>query len=658
MSSPSSLFDPCIPPKSPIIPGQQPEDVVASQMCFILEWLHAHDMLATADSFMSEIGNHKRLCNLIKKPSTETVDSAAASTAPGKMPSAPLPAEEDGESDVAVTEMDCVRKTGKHDLTSSTSAPPPSTNAATPSTTKTTQSSLPDQLRQLVDEMSAANVTPVSEVKSTTVMSPPPETNKTNSFVPCVTEITSQTPSKTRTSTGTSSLPTLPQNVGDDPLPGDDSVDTWTPEDIGYVPVACRSVEEEVAQLWPVEEASGVLLEAPVFPYGGGLSAAKVVRVLCDSTLEPEACDGETPFKAPTAPPRNTPDQPLQLEVFDLKVIYEVGRTGFEENKDFPIVVNSLIANRYQVMEYIGSAAFSRAVQCLDLKTDQQVCIKIIRNSKDFFDQSLDEIKLLQYLNTAGDSDDHCVLQLYDYFYYREHLFLVCELLKDNLYEFAKYNREHPEEPFYFTMPRMQKIARSIVEALKFIHGLQLMHCDLKPENILVRSYSRCEVKVIDFGSSCFTTDHLSSYVQSRCYRAPEVILGMPYDQRIDVWSLGAILPELLTGQVLFHNDSVPQMLARIASLCGPYSPEMLRASRHAPRFFTRNGVAYERREDEVVYLYSKPTPLRHRLGCTDELFVDFVSRCLTLDYTKRPTAAELLEHPFLQHDYGPINPE
>lgn len=66
----------------------------------------------------------------------------------------------------------------------------------------------------------------------------------------------------------------------------------------------------------------------------------------------------------------------------------------------------------------------------------------------------------------------------------------------------------------------------------------------------------RCEVKVIDLGSSCFVTDHLSSYVQSRSYRAPEVILGLPYDQKIDIWSFGCILAELLTSSVLFQVGS------------------------------------------------------------------------------------------------------
>ncbi len=102
----------------------------------------------------------------------------------------------------------------------------------------------------------------------------------------------------------------------------------------------------------------------------------------------------------------------------------------------------------------------------------------------------------------------------------------------------------------FSTVCQHQSITRQCLEALEFIHGLGLIHCDLKPENILVKSYSRCEIKVIDLGSSCFQTDHLCSYVQSRSYRAPEVILGLPYDQKIDMWSLGCILAELCSGNV------------------------------------------------------------------------------------------------------------
>lgn len=350
--------------------------------------------------------------------------------------------------------------------------------------------------------------------------------------------------------------------------------------------------------------------------------------------------------------------QPV-FEAFNLKIIYEVNKTGFEEHKDYPIRMYDIIAGRYQILEYLGSAAFSRAVQCVDLKTGQLVCIKIIRNNKDFLDQGLDEIKLLHYINSGGNPDENRVVQLFDYFYHKEHLFLVCELLRDNLYEFSKYNRESGDEP-YFSLARLQSIARQSLIALRYIHSLGLIHCDLKPENILIKSYSRCEIKVIDFGSSCFTTDHLSSYVQSRCYRAPEVIMGLPYDYNIDIWSLGAILPELFNGRVLFHNESISTMLARIVAICGDVPEHMLQSGRHSSKFFTEDGIPYEVDKDtnQVSHLLPKRTKLKHRVGTSDSLFLDFISKLIAIDPQKRLSADEALKHPFLFHDYGPINPQ
>ena len=403
------------------------------------------------------------------------------------------------------------------------------------------------------------------------------------------------------------------------------------------------SVPGSEADIWEVEATNPP--SAPVYPRGAGLTLAMLNEAKEKAAPEFIPCN---PYKK-QMPPSN-----LALESFDLRVIYESGRTGFEDTKEFPIVVGSIIAGRYQITEYLGSAAFSRAVQCIDLKHNIQVCIKIIRNSKDFLDQAIDEIKLLLHINSSGDADTHHVLQLYDYFYYKEHMFLVCELLRDNLYEFSKYNREHEDE-FYFTLPRIQSIARQCLTALSFVHSLNLLHCDLKPENILVKSYSRCIVKVIDFGSSCFTTDTLSSYVQSRCYRAPEVVLGCPYDGRMDIWSLGAILPELITGKVLFHNETLPGMLARIAAICGPFPQSMLHRARHACRFVTKHGAFFERTEDEdaLVYHLPKPAKLQSFMGNDDPEFFDFISQCLTVDPTKRPTAAELLKHPFLSKQYA-----
>ncbi|XP_050216477.1 uncharacterized protein LOC126667532 [Mercurialis annua] len=349
--------------------------------------------------------------------------------------------------------------------------------------------------------------------------------------------------------------------------------------------------------------------------------------------------------------------QEEEFETFNLKIVHRKNRTGFEEDKNFHVVLNSVLAGRYHVTEYLGSAAFSKAIQAHDLHTGMDVCVKIIKNNKDFFDQSLDEIKLLKYVNKHDPADKYHLLRLYDYFYYREHLLIVCELLKANLYEFHKFNRESGGE-VYFTMPRLQSITIQCLEALHFLHGLGLIHCDLKPENILVKSYSRCEVKVIDLGSSCFETDHLCSYVQSRSYRAPEVIMGLPYDKKIDIWSLGCILAELCTGNVLFQNDSPATLLARVIGIIGPIDQIMLAKGRDTYKYFTKNHMLYERNQEtnRLEYLIPKKTSLRHRLPMGDQGFIDFVAHLLEVNPRKRPSASEALKHPWLSYPYEPIS--
>ena len=116
-----------------------------------------------------------------------------------------------------------------------------------------------------------------------------------------------------------------------------------------------------------------------------------------------------------------------RFEAFSLRVVYEAGRTGFEDAKDIAVPVGSLLAGRFLVHDHVGSAAFSSALACLDTATGGEVCLKVIKNNKDFVDQSLDEIKLLRYVARAsgGDPDRYHVLKLHDYFYHREHLFLV-----------------------------------------------------------------------------------------------------------------------------------------------------------------------------------------------------------------------------------------
>ena len=136
-----------------------------------------------------------------------------------------------------------------------------------------------------------------------------------------------------------------------------------------------------------------------------------------------------------------------------------------------------------------------------------------------------------------------------------------------------------------------------------------------------------------------------------------EVILGLPYDQKIDLWSLGAILAELLTGYVLFQNDSVPSMLSRIVGILGPFPEGMLQRGRHAHKYFLPNGAVYERdAANRPCLLEPKMSPLRHRLHTDDELFISFVGSLLRIDPDDRPTAEQALQHPFITSDaYGEV---
>ena len=131
-------------------------------------------------------------------------------------------------------------------------------------------------------------------------------------------------------------------------------------------------------------------------------------------------------------------DPESAFETFSLKIVHRASRTGFEAHKDFLVVPGELVAGRYRVRDVLGAAAFSVAVRAEDARTREEVCLKIVKNDKDFFDQSLDEVKLLKMMNDADARDEKNIVRMLDFFYHREHLFIVTELLGLNLYEHQK----------------------------------------------------------------------------------------------------------------------------------------------------------------------------------------------------------------------------
>eukprot|EP00656_Telonema_subtile_P003755 TRINITY_DN11698_c0_g1_i4.p1 TRINITY_DN11698_c0_g1~~TRINITY_DN11698_c0_g1_i4.p1 ORF type:complete len:159 (+),score=49.01 TRINITY_DN11698_c0_g1_i4:128-604(+) len=114
------------------------------------------------------------------------------------------------------------------------------------------------------------------------------------------------------------------------------------------------------------------------------------------------------------------------------------------------------------------------------------------------------------------------------------------------------------------------------------------------------------------------------------------------YGAKIDVWSLGCILAELWTGDVLFENTSIQYLLAKVNTFVGPYPETMLQGALHTDKYFTPDhSTIFETDEEsgEVSNINIRQTTLKEQLGTNDEEFVSFIEWCLTIDQEKRPTA-------------------
>jgi len=259
-----------------------------------------------------------------------------------------------------------------------------------------------------------------------------------------------------------------------------------------------------------------------------------------------------------------------------------------DDNYDYIIRSGELFYNdRYRIKERIGKGSFGQVVRAIDLERDTEVAIKIIKSKKPFLMQSKTEIELLNHLNEKDPDDQHNIVRLLTSFMYRNHQCLVFEMLSLNLYELLKNTQFGG-----VSLNLIRKFSKQVLKALLFLarRDVDVIHCDLKPENILLRHPKKSGVKVIDFGSSCRSNRRMYSYIQSRFYRSPEVILGLPYAVSIDVWSLGCILAEMHTGEPLFSGSDQFDQMQKIVKLLGMVPDHMLDQSsdQHRLQFFER----------------------------------------------------------------------
>lgn len=140
-------------------------------------------------------------------------------------------------------------------------------------------------------------------------------------------------------------------------------------------------------------------------------------------------------------------------------------------------------------------------------------------------------------------------------------------------------------------MSLIQRFAVQILMALCHCKKYNVIHWDLKPENILLKKKNKSGIKIIDFGSGCFSNKRIYTYIQSRFYRAPEIVLGVPYGVEIDMWSFGCIVCELHTGYPLFPCKNEDELITYMYEYMGSPPDHVLEISNSAHKFFDENGT-------------------------------------------------------------------
>ncbi|KAK9712192.1 Protein kinase domain [Popillia japonica] len=364
--------------------------------------------------------------------------------------------------------------------------------------------------------------------------------------------------------------------------------------------------------------------------------------------------------------------------------------SGSGADGDYQLVQHEVLYslnNQYEVLEFLGRGTFGQVVKCWKKGTNEIVAIKILKNHPSYARQGQIEVSILSRLSQEN-ADEFNFVRAFECFQHKNHTCLVFEMLEQNLYDFLKQNKFSPL-PLKYIRPILQQVLTALLK----LKQLGLIHADLKPENIMLVDPVRqpYRVKVIDFGSASHVSKAVcNTYLQSRYYRAPEIILGLPFCEAIDMWSLGCVVAELFLGWPLYPGSSEYDQIRYISQTQGLPTEHMLNNASKTTKFFYRD-------MESTYPFWRLKTPEEHEaetgikskearkyiFNCLDDIgqvnvptdleggqllaekvdrkeFIDLLKRMLTMDQERRTTPGEALNHPFvrLSHlvDYAHCN--
>eukprot|EP00590_Aulacoseira_subarctica_P001178 CAMPEP_0172432640 /NCGR_PEP_ID=MMETSP1064-20121228/64332_1 /TAXON_ID=202472 /ORGANISM="Aulacoseira subarctica , Strain CCAP 1002/5" /LENGTH=596 /DNA_ID=CAMNT_0013180107 /DNA_START=151 /DNA_END=1941 /DNA_ORIENTATION=- len=320
----------------------------------------------------------------------------------------------------------------------------------------------------------------------------------------------------------------------------------------------------------------------------------------------------------------------------------------------------TFISDRYEIVRDVGLGIFGRVVACIDHRRKEEVAIKIVRNVKRYYESAQIEADILRHVNSRRDdrATTLCVLLKDHFTTVSRHYCLVFESLGWSLYDFLKHTDFQP-----FPLECIQDFSQQLLSALEFLHSFQLIHTDLKPENILLLSNAvkphgknrstivpaSTRIKLIDFGGSCYEDERKSSVINTRQYRAPEVILELPWSYPSDLWSLGCILAELYTGNLFFATHDNKEHFGLMEQAIGPFPKSILeKASSPIKKVFdSRSGLFSRRLLSSSSRKHVERMPPLDNKFLKDADFLHLLKELLVIDPHRRATALDALHFSF-----------
>eukprot|EP00931_Biecheleriopsis_adriatica_P068336 TRINITY_DN42305_c0_g1_i1.p1 TRINITY_DN42305_c0_g1~~TRINITY_DN42305_c0_g1_i1.p1 ORF type:complete len:523 (+),score=114.83 TRINITY_DN42305_c0_g1_i1:95-1570(+) len=300
------------------------------------------------------------------------------------------------------------------------------------------------------------------------------------------------------------------------------------------------------------------------------------------------------------------------------------------------------VLRKYEIVQKLGRGAYGIVWKAIDKKTREVValkkCFDAFQNATDA-QRTFREIMFLQELNGHENIVRLLNVQKADN---DQDIYLICDYMESDLHAVIRAN--------ILEEIHKQYIIYQLLKSLKFMHSGQMLHRDIKPSNILLNS--DCQVKVCDFGLARSVVQQqdnasnpvLTDYVATRWYRAPEILLGSTsYTKGVDLWSVGCILGELLSGKPIFPGTSTMNQLDRIMEVTGRPTSEDVDA--------IKSPFAATMLESLPM---SRPRPLNEMFPSASVEALDLLRLCLQFNPTKRTSAKDALRHPYVVQFHNP----